>query len=207
MDDVSYFNPLKNYNNEEGGAILSEILPNVGKEVCFVGDDTGYFFSMCRRLGNPSISFSDKKFYNFFGLFKKDMHFMKDMFQKYLSLYKQELLEHFEGRVYTEPHPYVQAFILFILTNSSLNINSDFSNFVKRDMFFFEGKIKSFTKYFIGSNNLYYKTQPEGCFVVSYEKDIPSHQGILISKREHSYHLVAETAEHKYYYREGSGFA
>ena len=202
MNEQPYFNPLKNYNNNHDGVILTQILSNVDRQVCFVGDDPGYFFSTCRRVGSPSISFSSEKYYNFFTLMKDDVYFLKRMFEKYLPLYKQELLEHFEKKIYTETHPYVQAFVLFVLCNSSLNINSDFSNFVKRDIEFLESKVKSLSKYFIGTNELYLNDIPDGCFVVSYEKDFSSHEGILISKRKYDHHIIAETDEHKYYYKE-----
>ena len=201
MSDLSYYCPLKNYSDKRHGLVLSGIMHQVDKPVCFIGDEAGYFFSMVRRIDYPSIVFDNHIFYAYYYLLKQDIGQFKKYIKQYYSLYKPELFEHFEKRVYDEKNSYLKCMVLMVLTNISENIDSELCNFQEDKVGNVEEKIRNLNKYYIQNNELYYREVPEGTFNIVFEKKPVGTEGILISKRSHpDYHLSSEVGDYKYYY-------
>lgn len=179
MSEISYFNPLKNYHATNVNDFLFELATKFNREVCFYDDD-GYYFSSARRLGNVSLCVTCPKYYNFFALLKNDMYLTKIAFERFFTKFEWALIDHFEERYFSETDPFVLSFILLCLNKLSDNPNGDFSNYNKKNLPSLVYAIENLDMYRI-DNEIYHNELPEGCFVISYEKEFEDREGVLLT--------------------------
>ena len=92
---ISDFNLLKNNINTDHGVVLKNIIESVDDKVCFIGDESTYFFSQVRRIKSPSITFTNKNIFYFFKFFNNSQK-VKHFFEMYHKSFDYLLVEHFE---------------------------------------------------------------------------------------------------------------
>ena len=198
---IEHICPLKIYENDDHKAIIRKILSSLSnKKACFIGDDSGYFFCLGRRINDPCVSFTNQRAYMFYMLLKDDVYYFKTMFSHYITLYDHKLLEIFEKEAFTDKDPIMICFKLFIVLNSSTNTDMTLSDYVKLDIEFLKDKINKLDQFYFGRNEFYYDEVPDGVFPIKIGGDAHGNEGILITKEQKDYEIIAEVGDYKYYY-------
>ena len=202
MKGINHFNPLKSNINYEHAEFLSNLIPQVDGDVCFVGDEVGYFFAPVRRIKHPSICFNKKHFYDFHNLLKVDCNLAERIFLEYDKLFNLNLIEHFEERVFSEKNVFFKSYMLICLCNLSENIDYSFSNYNPSNLTLIGEAIKKISNFFIGNNKIYYQEVPKGNFIISYETEI-DREGVLITRKKRNLDFMKKINNLNYYYVEG----
>mgnify|MGYP003111822193 CR=1 FL=1 len=199
MNLLSNFNPLKVYNSSKFIEPLHDMLNYVGDDICFQGDEVGYFFCPLRRYNNASISFSNENFYLFFSLIKENTSKLRKMYLGYLEAFDVDLLQFYEKEIFSETRPYLRAYYTMLLSLLSNNIDGDFCNYIADYDNRIHERIGNLNKFDISNNEIFWQNPPDDKFIISYEKDI-STSGILITTKIRDYQLLNEVENLKYYY-------
>ena len=198
---IEHICPLKIHKNDNHKAIVRKILSNLGsKRACFIGDDTGYFFCLGRRVNNPCVSFTNQRSYMFYMLLKDDLYYFKTTFSHYMTLYDHKLLEIFEKEAFTDKDPTLICFKLFIVLNSSTNLDMELSDYVKLDIELLKDKVNKLNQFYFGKNDFYCNEVPDDVFPIIVNGDAVGDEGIIITKQKKDYHVIAEVDDYKYYY-------
>ncbi len=124
---ISDFNLFKNNINTSHGKVLKDIIESVDKEVCFIGDETSYFFAQVRRIRDPKISLTNKKIFNFFILLSESER-LKHFFNMYHKAFDYLLVDHFEKDIHQSDDLIKCSYMLFCLLNLSDNYDASLSN-------------------------------------------------------------------------------
>ena len=196
---ISNFNLLKNNINVNHGKLLSNIIQSVDKQVCFIGDESTYFFSQVRRINNPSISFTNKNIFNFF-MFFNNSDKVKFYFENYHKAFDYALIEHFEKKVFNVDDVILRSYMLFCLLNLSDNTDDALSNYNELNVELLDKKISNIKKYFLNDTKILFEEYPRDNFIISYDKDF-SGEGVLITKRHIDGNLMQTVDNFNYYYR------
>jgi len=198
MFEVSRYNPLKTYNKQHIEPLF-EMLSYVGEEVCYYGDEVGYFFSPLRRLNNASICFNRSNYYNFFILAKRDIVALRKTFLEYVAALDLDLLPYYEKSVYAEDRPFISAYYTMVLSQLSTNINGDYCNYISTYDNRIHNSIDKLLSFNISNNEILWGTPPKDKFLISYEKEIKT-KGILITKKQTNHKLLDSVEGLNYYY-------
>ena len=202
MLSLSYYNPLKRYDTKEHIEFLNNIISHYN-DVCFIGDEIGYFFSPFRGLGKLSIVLEKDVTYNFFSLIKEDPYMFKHILKKYVALFKFELIEYFEKQVFIEKDPIKASLMLMALTNTSSNIDLRLSNYSESNVNILHDAISKLDTYYVGDNKIYKNDIPDTGLLISYNKDFKDRDGILITSKTTKHNLVHKIDNLNYYFVEG----
>lgn len=198
---MALFCPLKEYKNESHGLLLRRIIENISEQpVCFVGDEVGFFFSTCRRVNYPSISFKNKMSYIFYSLLRHDVYSVIEFFNHCMPRYDAKLIEVFEKEIYVEKDIMALSFKLFILYNSSQNIDDSLSDYLEYDKEFLKHKISRLDTCYLDNNKLFLNEIPDNNFMICHNTAPVGKRGILISTNEYEYQTISQVDGYKYYY-------
>jgi hypothetical protein len=198
---MSSYCPLKQYKDERHSVLLKKVMENTrGTPVCFIGDETGFFFSTCRNINYPSISFTNKMSFIFYSLLKHDVYSLIEGFSNYMDRYDPKLIEIFEKEIYTDKDIMIMSFKLFILYNSSQNIDDTLSDYLEYDVEFLKYKISRFDTCYLENNRILLDEIPKNNFMICHNTAPVGNRGILITTKNHDYHVISEIDDYKYYY-------
>ena len=199
MTLISNFNPLKVYEDNRFIRPLYDMLDYIGDEICFIGDEAGYFFCPLRRFNNASICFSKENFYLLFTLLKHDLQQSRRMFQGYLEVFDVDLLKFYEKEVFNDTRPFLRAYYTMILSLLSNNISGDFCNYIGEYDNRLHERVFGLNKFDISGNDIFWEKAPNDKFFISYEKEILT-TGILMTNKQQDHKLLDEVDGLKYYY-------
>tara|TARA_Y100000114_G_scaffold120601_1_gene115593 strand:- start:495 stop:1106 length:612 start_codon:yes stop_codon:yes gene_type:complete len=199
MNEISNFNPLKIYDSGKLIEPLYNMLNYVSDDICFYGDETGYFFSPLRRLNNASISFTDENFYCFYSLVKNDLARIRRLYLGYYRAFDVDLIQFYEREAYKDPRPNLRGYYTMILSLLSKNIDSAFCNYIDTYDNRIYDRLVGLNKFNISNNEIYWNELPDNKFIISYEKDFDGN-GILLTKKDKEHKLLDEVEGLKYYY-------
>ena len=199
---MDFFNPMKSYEgaSPEIFDFLSRLLASSHRQVCFYNDNSGYYFSPFRH-GNVCLSLRDEKYYNLFCVLKNDGALAKVVFKKLLQAMHYSLIDHLEGRVFTEDNVVVSSWSLLVLMNLSNNIDGGLSNYDENNMERLFKSVESLDSYYL-PNEIYLDEIPKNSFVVSVDSPFENREGIILTRKSMPHELIRKFENLNIYYVE-----
>jgi len=202
MNNLSYFNPIKRYEDFNLILALKDMLKYESEKICFYGDNNCYFYSPLRRVLEPNVSFTDERYFILFSFLKADITFMQKLFRSYSETWSINLISHFENRLINAKFSHTMAYYTFVLSLYSKNISGEFSNYIKKEDGRLFLSLRDMIK-FNFRNDIYHNEIPENQLLVSFGHDLGV-DGLLITKKRTKYPLLREVGAYKFYEMRGT---
>ena len=96
------FNPLKDDEITDVHYFLRELVEYSDKEICFLNDKVGRYFSPLRSYKNTSICLTDERYYMHYSILKDNVYLAKTVYERIFESFDYRIIPSFEKRLQTK---------------------------------------------------------------------------------------------------------